>query len=170
MAAAFSSLLCASDLIVCVASAQVIDAGGPQEQYLAHSEGRAVVLDHLGQQVRFPPPTTKVPSQLVRSRDGALRYYSLVAGQVQCFLACPTLRGPPLTRLALASPVAQLQLQSVPAAASVLSPILRPGLHGREIRAVEVATMGEQGDALVATAAENGVLSVSKRASGHLSS
>ncbi|BGP49259.1 WD repeat-containing protein 6 [Rhodotorula kratochvilovae] len=124
---------------------EIVHVGSKEEIYLALVEGRAALLDRLGQQLHSfvgAGPSKKVPFQLVRAQDGSLRYYRLVAGQ--------------------------LLVQSVSSAASLPVPILRSGLHGREIRTLEVMRTAD-GTSLVATAAENGVLSVSKlHSSKHL--
>ncbi|GAA5936970.1 hypothetical protein JCM3775_001914 [Rhodotorula graminis] len=115
---------------------EVISLGDQGERYLAHNDGRTVLLDHLGQLIQsFDNPSKKVPSQLVRSSSGSMRFYRVVPGQVH--------------------------VQSIPAAPTFSAPFLLPGLHGREIRAIE-AVQTQKGHAFVATAAENGVLSVSQ--------
>lgn len=63
----------------------------------------------------------------------------------------------------------QLNIQSASSASSASSAVLHTGLHGREVRAI-AALRTQKGTAIVATAAENGVLSVSERASTSSSS
>ncbi|GAA5915975.1 hypothetical protein JCM8208_002815 [Rhodotorula glutinis] len=114
----------------------IISLGGRGERYLAHGDGRAILLDHLGHRIySFDNPFKKAPSQLVVSSRGALRFYRILSDQ--------------------------LHVQSIPTASTFPAPILCPGLHGREIRAIEAIQL-QKGRSLVATAAENGVLSVSE--------
>ncbi|GAA5823497.1 hypothetical protein JCM3770_004479 [Rhodotorula araucariae] len=117
---------------------EIVEACSDDGMYFGFVEGRAVMLDRLGQQLysfNHAGPSKRVPFQLVRACDSSLRYYRLVSGQ--------------------------LHVQSLPSTGSSPRPILRPGLHGREIRAVE-AVRTASSTALVATGAENGVLSVSR--------
>ncbi|GAA5830671.1 hypothetical protein JCM5353_007581 [Sporobolomyces roseus] len=122
-------------------------AKGPVEKILAEQNGetryfalvdtRAGVFDCLGRMLyTFESPGKQVPSQLVQTRKNGLHYYRLLQGQ--------------------------LHHQSQDTSSS--SPIISPGLHGREIRAVKMQSFEREGVRiiLVATAAENGVLAISE--------
>ncbi|GAA5889454.1 hypothetical protein JCM5296_006366 [Sporobolomyces johnsonii] len=106
--------------------------------YLALVDTRAAVFDGLGRQIiAFSSPGKQIPTQLVEDRAGA-HFYRLVQGQ--------------------------LQRQFHPQAPQVPAPVLSPGLHGREIRAVKMARIDVDGNQIVfvATGAENGVLCISQ--------
>ncbi|GAA5935945.1 hypothetical protein JCM1841_006598 [Sporobolomyces salmonicolor] len=109
-----------------------------KNHYLALVDTRAAVFDWLGRQiVAFSSPGKQIPAQLVEDRKGA-HFYRLVQGQ--------------------------LQRQFRPLPPRVPAPVLSPGLHGREIRAVQMAKINVDGKqiVLVATGAENGVLCISR--------
>ncbi|GAA5955996.1 hypothetical protein JCM21900_002641 [Sporobolomyces salmonicolor] len=109
-----------------------------KNHYLALVDTRAAVFDWLGRQiVAFSSPGKQIPAQLVEDRKGA-HFYRLVQGQ--------------------------LQRQFRPLPPRVPAPLLSPGLHGREIRAVQMAKIDTDGKqiVLVATGAENGVLCISR--------
>ncbi|GAA5830194.1 hypothetical protein JCM5353_003689 [Sporobolomyces roseus] len=122
-------------------------AKGPLEKILAQENGeirylalvdtRAGGFDPLGRLLyTFESPGKQIPSQLVQTRKNGLHYYRLLQGHLHH------------------------QVQ----ATSACSPIISPGLHGREIRAVKMQSFDVRGEriVLVATAAENGVLAMSE--------
>ncbi|GAA5856836.1 hypothetical protein JCM9279_000846 [Rhodotorula babjevae] len=118
---------------------EIVSMSDRGKLYLGHVDSRTVLLDHLGQQIySFDNSSKKLPTQLVGSTSSALRFYRIVSGQ------------------------------SAVSSSLSSAPIIRPGLHGREIRALEVLQL-QNGRALLATAAENGVMSVSElRPKNHL--
>ncbi|GAA6025839.1 hypothetical protein JCM10207_004390 [Rhodosporidiobolus poonsookiae] len=121
-------------------------SGEADERFLALLDTRAVVLDSLSQTlIAFSSPGKRIPAQLVSSSangGGGMSYYRLLSGR--------------------------LHRQTAPSSLSPLAPppILKQGLHGREIRAIKGLKMDE-GRVLLATAAENGVLSLSELTSGN---
>ncbi|GAA5820188.1 hypothetical protein JCM11491_006145 [Sporobolomyces phaffii] len=113
---------------------------GTDVRYLALVDTRAGVFDALGRLLySFESPAKQSSSRFVETRTSGSSYFCVVQGR--------------LTR------------QRQHSGASTISPIVSTGLHGREIRAVKMQRLTVAGRevVIVATAAENGVLSLSQR-------
>ncbi|GAA5871495.1 hypothetical protein JCM16303_000772 [Sporobolomyces ruberrimus] len=107
-------------------------------QYLALVDTRAGVFDSLGRLLyAFDSPAKQSLSQYVQTQTGGSHYYCVMQG----ILSHRSSTGAP-------------------------SAIVAEGLHGREIRAVKMRGFSFEGEevVIVATAAENGVLAISQRA------
>ncbi|GAA5971549.1 hypothetical protein JCM8115_000809 [Rhodotorula mucilaginosa] len=109
----------------------------PNGRYLALVDTRAVVLDRLGQTLEsYPSPNKKALWQCISDATGNVHYYR--------------------TQEDLLSHIQLGPGHSAP------STILLGGLHGREIRAVAPLAVPGGGVTLVATAAENGLVTISR--------
>ncbi|GAA5993329.1 hypothetical protein JCM10908_001432 [Rhodotorula pacifica] len=109
----------------------------PNGQYLALVDTRSVVLDRLGQTLEsHSSPSKKALWQVTMAEAGSTRYYRTHEDTVS-----------------------HINLEPAPSSPSTL---LRGGLHGREIRAVAAFAVPGSDTKLVATAAENGLLTISR--------
>ncbi|GAA5973152.1 hypothetical protein JCM3765_001796, partial [Sporobolomyces pararoseus] len=106
-------------------------------RYLALVDTRAAVFDSLGRLLyAFDSPAKQSSSQYLESQSTGRYYYSVTQGKLS---------------------------QQHNSSFSIPS-IVSPGLHGREIRAIKMQRVTIEGEEviLVASAAENGVLSISQ--------